>query len=167
MKIPDQIIDNDAFGLFDPNEDAIDFYESVEGMRVTMPTPKIIAPQKRNLYVTVKNGGNKAVTKYGTPVLDENQLNPERLSVKVPRDYVAKVGDTFTGDITGVVGYDYGSFRIAPITELPAVVDGGFKQVGANIQRLDKLTVATYNIENFSANKKKQQMKSKSASVFY
>ncbi len=25
---------------------------------------------------------------------DENQLNPERLSVKVPRDYVAKVGDT-------------------------------------------------------------------------
>ncbi len=40
MKIPDQIIDNDAFGLFDPNEDAIDFYESIEGMRVTMPTPK-------------------------------------------------------------------------------------------------------------------------------
>lgn len=55
VKIPDQIIDNDAFGLFDPNEDAIDFYESIEGMRVTMPTPKIIAPQKNgNLYVTVK-----------------------------------------------------------------------------------------------------------------
>ena len=108
----------------------------------------------------MKNGGNKVVTKYGTPVLDENQLNPERLSVKVPRNYVAKVGDTFTGDITGVVGYDYGAFRIAPITELPSVVDGGFKQIGANIQpRLDKLTVATYNIENFSANKKKQQMK--------
>ena len=116
----------------------------------------------------MKNGGNKVVTKYGTPVLDENQLNPERLSVKVPRDYVAKVGDTFTGDITGVVGYDYGAFRIAPITELPSVIDGGFKQIGANIQpRLDKLTVATYNIENFSANKKKQQMKSKSVSVFY
>ena len=55
VKIPDQIIDNDAFGLFDPSEDAIDFYESIEGMRVTMPTPKIIAPQKNgNLYVTVK-----------------------------------------------------------------------------------------------------------------
>ncbi|MED3538361.1 DUF6359 domain-containing protein [Bacillus toyonensis] len=156
VKIPNQIIDNDAFGLFDPNEDAIDFYESIEGMRVTMPTPKIIAPQKNgNLYVTVKNSEDKVVTKYGTPLLDENQLNPERLSVKVPRDYVAKVGDTFTGDITGVVGYDYGSFRISPVTELPSVVDGGFKRVGANIQpRLDKLTVATYNIENFSANKK-------------
>ena len=69
VKIPNQIIDNDAFGLFDPNEDAIDFYESVEGMRVTMPTPKIIAPQKNgNLYVTVENGGDKVVTKYGTPV---------------------------------------------------------------------------------------------------
>ncbi|KFN02627.1 endonuclease [Bacillus clarus] len=156
VKIPDQIIDNDAFGLFDPNEDAIDFYESVEGMRVTMQTPKIIGPQKNgNLYVTVENGGNKVVTQYGTPLLDENQLNPELLSVKVPRDYVAKAGDTFTGDITGVVGYDYGAYRISPVTELPSVTDGGFKRVGANIQpRLDKLTVATYNIENFSANKK-------------
>ena len=55
VKIPHCIIDNDAFSLFDPNEDAIDFYESIEGMRVTMPTPKIIAPQKNgNLYVTVK-----------------------------------------------------------------------------------------------------------------
>ncbi|HEK9099759.1 chitobiase/beta-hexosaminidase C-terminal domain-containing protein [Bacillus pfraonensis] len=156
VKIPDQIIDNDAFGVFDPNEDAIDFYESVEGMRVTMQTPKIIAPQKNgNLYVTVANGSDKVVTKYGTPLLDENQLNPERLSLKVSRDYVAKVGDQFTGDITGVVGYDYGAYRISPTTELPSVTDGGFKQVGANIQpRLGKLTVATYNIENFSANKK-------------
>ncbi|WP_000364409.1 DUF6359 domain-containing protein, partial [Bacillus cereus] len=156
VKIPDQIIDNDAFGVFDPNEDAIDFYESLEGMRVTMQTPKIIAPQKNgNLYVTVANGSDKVVTKYGTPLLDENQFNPERLSLKVSRDYVAKVGDQFTGDITGVVGYDYGAYRISPVTELPSITDGGFKQVGANIQpRLGKLTVATYNIENFSANKK-------------
>ncbi|MBC6976092.1 chitobiase/beta-hexosaminidase C-terminal domain-containing protein [Bacillus sp. Xin] len=156
VKIPDQIIDNDAFGVFDPSEDAIDFYESVEGMRVTMQTPKIIAPQKNgNLYVTVANGSDKVVTKYGTPLLDENQFNPERLSLKVSRDYVAKVGDQFTGDITGVVGYDYGAYRISPVTELPSITDGGFKQVGANIQpRLGKLTVATYNIENFSANKK-------------
>ncbi|MBY0596741.1 DUF6359 domain-containing protein [Bacillus bingmayongensis] len=156
VKIPDQIIDNDAFGVFDPNEDAIDFYESLEGMRVTMPTPQIIGPQKNgNLYVTVANGGDKVTTKYGTPLLDENQFNPERLSLKVPRDYVAKAGDTFNGDITGVVGYDYGAYRISPVTELPSVTDGGFKQVGANIQpRLGKLTVATYNIENFSANAK-------------
>lgn len=121
---------------------------------------KLLHLRKWKFICNSKNGGDKIVTQYGTPLLDENQLNPERLSVKVPRDYVAKVGDIFTGDITGVVGYDYGSFRISPITELPAVVDGGFKQVGANIQpRLDKLTVATYNIENFSANKKKQQMK--------
>lgn len=156
VKIPDQIIDNDAFGVFDPNEDAIDFYESLEGMRVTMPTPQIVGPQKNgNLYVTVANGGDKVTTKYGTPLLGENQFNPERLSLKVPRDYVAKAGDKFTGDITGVVGYDYGAYRISPVTELPSVTDGGFKQVGANIQpRLGKLTVATYNIENFSANAK-------------
>ena len=172
IKIPDQIIDNDAFGVFDPNEDAIDFYESLEGMRVTMQTPKIIAPQKNgNLYVTVANGSDKVVTKYGTPLLDENQFNPERLSLKVSRDYVAKVGDQFTGDITGVVGYDYGAYRISPVTELPSITDGGFKQVGANIQpRLGKLTVATYNIENFSANKKEtsdEKVKSLAYSIKY
>ncbi|MEY8348587.1 DUF6359 domain-containing protein [Bacillus cereus] len=172
VKIPDQIIDNDAFGVFDPNEDAIDFYESLEGMRVTMQTPKIIAPQKNgNLYVTVANGSDKVVTKYGTPLLDENQFNPERLSLKVSRDYVAKVGDQFTGDITGVVGYDYGAYRISPVTELPSITDGGFKQVGANIQpRLGKLTVATYNIENFSANKKEtsdEKVKSLAYSIKY
>ncbi|MEN1938509.1 DUF6359 domain-containing protein [Paenibacillus sp. 102] len=172
LKIPNQIIDNDAFGVFDPNEDAIDFYESLEGMRVTMQTPKIIAPQKNgNLYVTVANGSEKVVTKYGTPLLDENQFNPERLSLKVSRDYVAKVGDQFTGDITGVVGYDYGSYRISPVTELPSITDGGFKQVGANIQpRLGKLTVATYNIENFSANKKEtsdEKVKSLAYSIKY
>ena len=49
--------------------------------------------EKWKFICNSKNGGDKIVTQYGTPLLDENQLNPERLSVKVPRDYVAKVGD--------------------------------------------------------------------------
>ena len=53
-------------------------------MRVTMPTPKLLHLRKREFICNSENGGNKVVTKYGTPVLDENQLNPERLSVKVP-----------------------------------------------------------------------------------
>lgn len=156
LQIPAEIIDNDAFGVFDPSEDAIDFYESLEGMLVTAPAPTIIAPQKHgNLYVKVDNGTNKVTTKFGTPLLQANNLNPERLSIKVSRDYVAKVGDQFTGDITGVVGYDYGAYRVTPTVELPTITDGGFKQVGTSIQpRLGKLTVATFNIENFSANEK-------------
>lgn len=156
VKIPNQIIENDAFGLFDPEEDAIDFYESLEGMLVTMPTPTVIAPQKNgNLYVTVKNGGKKIKTKLGTPILDADNENPERLSIKVARNYVAKSGDQLLGDVTGVVGYDYGNYRVSPIDELPTIQDGGFKPVGSFIQpSLDKLTVATYNIENFSANAK-------------
>ncbi|KEK20137.1 endonuclease [Bacillus manliponensis] len=156
LQLPADIIDNDAFSTFDPSEDAIDFYESLEGMLVTAPSPTIIAPQKHgNLYVTVNNGTNKVTTKFGTPLLQADNFNPERLSIKVSRDYVAKVGDQFTGDITGVVGYDYGAYRVTPATELPTVTDGGFKQAGTSIQpRLGKLTVATFNIENFSANEK-------------
>lgn len=156
VKIPDAIIDNDGFGIFDPTEDAIDFYESLEGMLVTVPQPKVIGPQKNgNLYVTTANGSQKVTTKFGTPLLQADNANPERLSIKVARNYVAKAGDQLLGDVTGTVGYDYGNYRISPIGDFPALQDGGFKQLGANIQpRLDKLTVATYNIENFSANKK-------------
>ncbi|MFI8705955.1 DUF6359 domain-containing protein [Bacillus sp. NPDC077411] len=156
VKIPDTIIDNDGFGIFDPAEDAIDFYESLEGMLVTVPQPKVVGPQKNgNLYVTTANGSQKVTTKFGTPLLKADNANPERLSIKVARNYVAKSGDQLLGDVTGIVGYDYGNYRISPIAELPALQDGGFKQFGANIQpRLDKLTIATYNIENFSANKK-------------
>lgn len=156
VKIPDTIIDNDGFGIFDPAEDAIDFYESLEGMLVTVPQPKVVGPQKNgNLYVTTANGSQKVTTKFGTPLLKADNANPERLSIKVARNYVAKSGDQLLGDVTGIVGYDYGNYRISPIAELPALQDGGFKQLGANIQpRLDKLTIATYNIENFSANKK-------------
>ena len=67
MKIPDQIIDNDAFSLFDPNEDAIDFYESIEGMRVTMPTQNCTS-EKWKFICNSKNGGDKIVTQYGTPI---------------------------------------------------------------------------------------------------
>jgi hypothetical protein len=36
---PSKIIDDDSFAVFDPENDGIDFYESLEGMRVTIEAP--------------------------------------------------------------------------------------------------------------------------------
>ncbi|MEG0326492.1 MAG: Ig-like domain-containing protein, partial [Cellulosilyticaceae bacterium] len=43
---PNKIIDNDAFEKFDPEEDAIDFYESLEGMLVQVNNALVVGANK-------------------------------------------------------------------------------------------------------------------------
>ena len=40
---PTSIVDNDSFATYDPAQDGIDFYESLEGMLVTIDTPQVVA----------------------------------------------------------------------------------------------------------------------------
>lgn len=64
--IPTLVIDNDNFGKFDPEEDGIDFYESLEGMRIQLKDPRVIAPQSYGeLSVVVKNQGNSPLNSSG------------------------------------------------------------------------------------------------------
>ncbi|MHA2890604.1 hypothetical protein [Bacillus cereus] len=51
MKIPNQIVDNDSLSLFDPAQDAIDFYESLEGMLVTVSKPTVSANKLMGIYM--------------------------------------------------------------------------------------------------------------------
>ncbi len=44
--IPADIIDNDGLAQFDPEQDALDFWESVEGMVVAVDDAKILGPLK-------------------------------------------------------------------------------------------------------------------------
>ncbi|MGL5353130.1 MAG: cellulose binding domain-containing protein, partial [Clostridium sp.] len=41
LKEINKVIDNDGLGTFDPEEDGIDFYESLEGMRVSIENPTV------------------------------------------------------------------------------------------------------------------------------
>lgn len=154
-KIPDQIVDNDSFSIFDPAEDAIDFYESLEGMLVEIDDAVVTGPQKYgDVYVAVDNGSIKPRTRAGTPILSADNVNPERLSVKAGRTFVTKAGDVFAGKITGVIGYDYTNYRVIPVGELPMLQDGELKQQRTSLKpSFEEVTVATFNIENFSANK--------------
>ena len=43
---PTEIIDNDKLAEFDPEEDGIDFFESMEGMLVGVNNPKVVALQQ-------------------------------------------------------------------------------------------------------------------------
>jgi len=48
LNLPDKVIDDDSFSVFDPAQDGIDFYESLESMLVTIESGVIVGP--RNAY---------------------------------------------------------------------------------------------------------------------
>ncbi|WP_080843959.1 5'-nucleotidase C-terminal domain-containing protein [Cytobacillus gottheilii] len=152
---PTEIVDNDGLQVFDPEEDGIDFYESVEGMRVALDSPTIVAPQKYGeLAVITEQTEGKAYTKEGAPLLTKDNQNPERMHLLLDnRSYVAKTGDQFNGTVEGVMSYSYSNFKIlVKEAELPELQERAYEpEVSTIIKDNDKLTVAAYNIENFDA----------------
>jgi uncharacterized protein len=156
---PTNIIDNDSFAIFDPAEDAIDFWESIEGMYVQVDDAKVVALQKDGL-VWVVPGTYPTNVHPGGLRITADDYNPDRIGVDVRKsatankDYRAKMGDYFTGAIKGVVNYGYSNYKVmAQETTLPPLTETPILREPTSITpAADKLTIATYNVENFSAN---------------
>lgn len=159
--LPNQVIDNDSFTNFDPEEDAIDFWESVEGMLVEVGTVKAVAPQEHGDLITVLEN-RKTDTIHGGVLLTEDNANPDRIQFKMydnnaARDFEVATGDKFTGPITGVVNYGFQNFKIYVDLEVMKAkhVEGHTQPETTTITKEeDKLTIASYNLENFSNNPK-------------
>ncbi|KGX88748.1 hypothetical protein N781_09525 [Pontibacillus halophilus JSM 076056 = DSM 19796] len=153
--IPSRHIDDDQLSSFDVEEDAIDFYESLEGMRVSAPNAKVVMPRAEYTYydetaVVVPNGTSTIVTPAGGIAI-EGDRNPERILVD---DYSqnmrpVNVGNTFKEAITGVMGYEFSNFKL--MTDgVPNVKKNTFKPEKTYLTGSEEeLTVASYNIENY------------------
>lgn len=155
-KQPTDVIDNDGLESFDPEEDAIDFYESLEGMRVEVPKPTVVGPINYDEITVVPGKVKEDRSQSGGLLLTPDDYNPERLIVDV-EDYAstatfpATVGDRFKGDITGIMDYDYSNFQLIATEELPELKQSQYAPETTDIDiESNKLNVATYNIENFT-----------------
>ncbi|WP_148346797.1 5'-nucleotidase C-terminal domain-containing protein [Robertmurraya massiliosenegalensis] len=152
---PTSVIDNDQFAEFDPSEDGIDFYESLEGMLVSIENPTVTGPQKYGeVPIITGQVEGKAYTKEGIPLLTEENQNPEKMLLQLDdRSYVTKAGDSFDGTVTGVVSYTFSNYKIlTKAADLPELVERERTNEVTTIEKEeDKLTVASYNIENFVA----------------
>ncbi|MFC9600839.1 chitobiase/beta-hexosaminidase C-terminal domain-containing protein [Peribacillus butanolivorans] len=150
---PAEVIDNDSFSVFDPEEDGIDFYESLEGMLIQIENAKIVAPQQYGEIVVIP-GAMETNTKAGGLHISENDFNPERIAIDInDKSFVAKMGDRFEGSVKGVISYSYSNFKVlSKREELPKLVQGSNeRETTTIIPTRKKLTIASYNIENFSA----------------
>lgn len=167
---PAQVIDNDQFREFDPSEDGIDFYESLEGMRVAIDSPQVVGPQKYGeVPVIAGKSEGKVYSPQGGILLTEESSNPERMFLLINREFTAKAGDRFNGMVTGVVSYSFSNFKIlADQASLPALTERESEEDFVQFEESkDKLTIASYNIENFSPKTDKNKISRIAQSIIH
>jgi predicted extracellular nuclease len=151
---------------FNPGKDGIDFYESLEGMLVTVEDPVAVSAIRQfgtfsaEVFVLTNNGADIAPKNARTdrgginlqPSRDNTgDQNPERVQIQFDgAPYPAiKVGDHLA-DVTGTVGYSFGNFEVNA-NDTVIVTDGGVEQEIAEEPDANWLTVASYNVLNLAA----------------
>jgi len=146
--------------VLSPAAEAIDYYESLEGMRVKIATPKVIAaPFKGTQYIApvsangfTPRGGLMYNSYHSTGRVC---LYPYACFANKADAHVANpgptIGDSYTGDIVGVLGYSFSNYQIEITEALPALTRGNMTEEESSINFTpDKLNIASYNLENFS-----------------
>lgn len=160
---PTQVIDNDTNGYvsaetpFDPDEDGLDFYESMEGMLIQINDALVVGPTNtyKEIVIVGDMGAHAGVlSELGSLVIQANDFNPERIildDLLVELPYV-DMGDYATEPIIGVVDFDYGNFKLLPFESLHFTSGGLSQEVASDPGDADVLRIADYNVENFSTN---------------
>ncbi|GAB3987375.1 hypothetical protein GCM10028807_07340 [Spirosoma daeguense] len=179
-RMPTNVISNDfpvsgdvELSVFDPAEDGLDFFETLEGMRVQINNP--VTTSFRNnfgeIYVIADKGaGATGLNSRGTltisganttdinSAITNSDFNPERIQIddviygngNTPNENIG----TLLNTIVGVVNYDFQSYEILP-TIAPTVSAANVpltKETTSLLPTTNQLTVASFNVENLAGN---------------
>jgi uncharacterized protein len=154
---PGEVIEDDASGdaersgAFDPRQDGLDYWESLEGMRVAVDDAQVVGPRDSHGEIPVVTGGASVRTVRGGIVARRDDFNPERVILDdvLATTPAADVGDRLPGRNVGVLDYSYGSPKLL-VTATPRVTAGGLPRESARPAGRDELAVATANVENLA-----------------
>jgi predicted extracellular nuclease len=135
---------------FDPAVNSLDFYESLEGMLVSVVDSVATGPTASFGEIPVLPGG-KGVQRTGRGgiLYRYDDANTERvflddLLAPLPK---VNVGDVLPGPVTGVVDYSFANFKLE-VLATPAVTATPLPREVTRAQRPDELAVGTFNVEN-------------------
>src|ERR687883_582849 len=135
---PNTVIEDDASGdvetsgVFDPASDGLDFWESLEGMRLQLNNPVAVGPTNAfgETQVVGDDGANAGLrTARGGVLLRPTDANPERV-----------VADD-------VLDYNFGNFFLEVTGSVGAIHDGVTPE-STTAAGLNQVAVATFNFEN-------------------
>lgn len=155
---PTAVIDDDGLASYDPATDGIDFYEALEGMRVTIDEPLVVSQTTGfgETYVVASGGaGVTGLNSRDGVTLSEGDYNPEKIQIDAGTLFPGYApahsqGDRLS-DVTGIMSYSFNSYEVL-VTEAVAVTeDVALSRETTTLQGgRDYLTVASYNVENLS-----------------
>jgi uncharacterized protein len=136
-----------------PSRSALDFYESIEGMRVEVDNARVVGPSDTfgEEYITTKPAQN-ASFRGGTLLEGENATPSGRLEIVAAdgSNPEVNVGDVFSGATIGPLDYSqFGGYFIAATT-LGEVQRNNLAPTVATGPAKKQLSIATYNVENLA-----------------
>ncbi len=142
---------------FRPETDAIDFYESLEGMLAAVRDAKVVGVTKSFGEMTVVPGQNvDATTTPRGGVLYSGYDHPNAMRVQLDDALLpwgampkASVGDSIAGNTVGVIDYSYNNPKLE-VTATPMLTLGGLQREITKRQSNNQLAVSTFNVENLA-----------------
>jgi uncharacterized protein len=157
---PTTVIEDDATGdvensgVFDPANDGMDFYESLEGMHLELQNAVAVGPRSDFGEIPVLPAGGAGAgvrTNRGGILLRSNDTNPERIFLDdvIAPTPVMDVGDTIPGSLFGVLDYSFGNFKLL-VTSAPTAQRNGLAREVTTTGSHKELAIATFNVENLS-----------------
>lgn len=152
-QMPDRIIEDDQNLLFDPDNDGIDFYESLESMLIRIPAGVVVSPRNSYNEIVVLPEQfitNNILSRKGALLLQEDDLNPEKIILRINTqiDEAVPLGARLVEPVNGVLDYSYGNYKI--------LVNGPVKIEPLNLASLslekpeNALRLVSLNVENLS-----------------
>jgi predicted extracellular nuclease len=158
---------------FNPDVDGIDFYESLEGMLVTVEDPVAVSATRTfsafsSEFFTLPNNGHPSVIAPNNVRTDRGGINlavgsdgygdtnPERVQIQFDPTIsggasvtAISVGDRLN-DVTGVVGYSFGNYEVNTTGQV-TFTSGGLELETTSLLGTKKaVSVASYNVLNLS-----------------
>jgi predicted extracellular nuclease len=144
--------DIEASPVFDPVNNALDFYESLEGMLVEVDNATATGPTNSFGETSVIPGGTKASrTIHGGVLYSYGNPNTSRiiLSGALATVPAMNVGDSLPGAVTGILNYNFSNWMLE-VLATPAVKPGALRAETTRRQLPLELAIATYNVENLA-----------------
>jgi uncharacterized protein len=170
---PTENIDDDGAGnvetggVFDPLGDAIDFYESLEGVILQVNEGSVVGPTRSFGEITLLPDRGAWATGLRTPrggILLGGYVdpNPERIIVDdeilrdlapAPRPAKAmpdmNVGDQLTSTVIGPLDYSFSNYKIQATTT-PTFESGGIVRETTDAASHREIVIGTFNVENLA-----------------
>lgn len=138
-------------GTFDPTAHGLDFWESLEGMRVQLTNAVVVGPSSSAGDFPVVPAGSTVRGTRGGIIGRQTDMNPERVFVNnaLKATPTVNVGDTLTGATVGVLTYTSGNYQL-DVTATPTATSGGITPETTTAPTATQLAVATFNVENLA-----------------